>query len=228
MMESEERFGLHSNKNKIIKLKNTKERMAYSQNLRTLVIAPPKAASSSVIAALNSHGEELHNHKTLKTYLTLHNRVQNIVHAICFVRNPYERAYSLFRCRHVSNCPLYLSETTTFDAFLEAIVNYPDTAYTMPQHTYVELSDGSIPDYVHIYHIEDLNSWAACKTDLTNHVASFGKSPPDFLVDMPFLNKSGFENEDIHQYYTDNSYNMVESYYSKDFSTFDYSLLSSV
>jgi hypothetical protein len=186
---------------------------------KVLFIHVPKTCGISLTKVLEEKGLDSWNRQT--TFFFHHDPLflmqeNNVIDKDCFVfsivRNPFTRAYSLYKhfIKIIKGYNIQGDDNLpSFEFFLNAIKTKQNIFFTPIANTtqsyYLKNKDGNI-SLSKIYRFENLN-------ELEN----------DFKITLPRINVGNYTKDDYKNACTENAISMIQEIYHEDFINFNYS-----
>lgn len=184
-----------------------------------------KTATTSIQIGLQSKCETfLHKHHTLedswywcqkKKYIKIDREYFNKMFKFCFVRNPWDRAVSMYKYRCQENLYNMRYGHTSFRDFVikglrnhEEPFTYPDVKYLKDQYSWMLLDGEMKMDFIGRFENIDEDWKKLCNLINIEY------------TELPRKNYTKHKN--YREYYTTKTKNIISKVYSRDIETFNY------
>jgi hypothetical protein len=191
--------------------------MSYVRKNRYLFIHIPKTAGTSILDALSI---KFRHHSDYKTFKSANTQLFNQAYKFCFVRNPYDRLYSVYSylirggAGHTDNALTnYLQNNSkSFENFVEDVLDN----HLMHTHPLFKPQFSYICDFKFKIMVDFVGRFETLGQDVDTISDVIGRN-----IELPHLNSN--KKDSFCNVYNEQTANKVYSLYQKDFELFNYS-----
>jgi hypothetical protein len=192
--------------------------MSYVKKNRFLFIHIPKTAGTSILDALSIN---FRHHSDYKVFKSANTPLFNKAYKFCFVRNPYDRLFSVYSyllrggSGHTDKALTHYlqSNSTSFETFVENVLDHN----LMQTHPLFKPQFAYVCDFKSKIMVDFVGRFESLPQDIKVISKAIGQN-----IELPHLNSN--KKDAFCSVYNEGIAKKVYSLYQKDFELFDYSV----